>query len=342
MRWIRPAAGYVGAVVGAGFASGREVQHFFAAQGGWGLAGAALAGGLFALVGAIVLRAVARAGIRHHGALLRTLLGRVVGGAFDGVGTIVLAAGLVVVLAGGGALGGSVGHWPRLVGVMGLAGLLAATEILGSAVHATVNLAVVALIVVTAVLAMLAGAQPPPAASVSATLPWALAAVLYVAYNLVLGIAGLCVSADSGLTAGEAALGGLAGGAALGLLCAAIAWALRSGAGAEAELPLGAVLAPGYWRSYGYPATLLLALWTTGAATVRALGRRLAGGGWVGLLAIACAVPFAGLGLVRLVASVYPVLGFVGLPLVVAVAWVAARDVWSRARPLWPGGGPER
>ena len=333
-RWVGPAAGYVGAVVGAGFASGREIQHFFAAHGAQGLAGAMLAGALFAFVGATVLRRVARDGIRHYGELLRGLCGPALGTALDRLGTFAIAAGLVVVLAGGGALGTMMGGWPRMVGVVGLAVLLVATEAMGRRAHAAVNLAVVPLIAATCVFAAAHPVAPlGHLAPTSPRLPWGLASVLYVAYNLMLGVAGLCVAAEPGLTPREAALGGVAGGAVLGALCAAIAWVLLSGAGARAELPLGAVLGPGPWRSLGYPLTLLLALWTTGAATVRALTDRVATGRrWAGALAVLLALPFAGLGLVGLVAIVYPLLGFIGLPLLAAVAIAATAPVRSAPR----------
>lgn len=328
MRWIRPAASYVGAVVGAGFASGREVQHFFAAHGPRGLVGAAVAGALFALVGATVLRRVARDGTRHYGELLRGLCGPVLGTALDRLGTLALGVGLVVVLAGGGALGTMVAGWPRMAGVLVLALMLAATELVGKRVHVTVNLAVVPLIVATCAFAAIHRAQTPPALPLaSPQMPWGLAALLYVAYNLMLGVAGLCVAAEPGLPAGEAAVGGATGGAVLGLLCAAIAWVLLPGAGAHAELPLGSVLGKGQWRSVGYPLMLLLALWTTGLATVRALSDRVAPGRrWTGAVAVACSLPFASFGLVGLVATIYPLLGFIGIPLLLAVAFAAVSE----------------
>lgn len=335
LRWVQPAAGYVGAVVGAGFASGREVQHFFAAHGPAGLAGAAVAGALFALAGAVVLHRVSTGNLRHYGALLRNLCGPLLGGAMDRVGTVLLCAGLVVVLAGGGALGGLVFGWPRLAGVLFLGGLLLATEVLGRRAHAAVNLAVLPLLVVTCVVAALHPAQGAGsgAALLAPAMPWVLAAILYVAYNLVLGVAGLCVAADPRLSPGEAAFGGAVGGVALGLLCGGVVWVLLAGAGASAELPLAGALGPGLWRLVGYPLTVLLALWTTGAATVGALGARVAAGRrWAGPFAVACAMPFACFGLVGVVATLYPLLGYLGLPLLAVLCAHAARGLWVRAR----------
>lgn len=50
MRWktsFQVAATYVGAVMGAGFASGQEIQQFFARFGYWGLVGVVLSSFLF-------------------------------------------------------------------------------------------------------------------------------------------------------------------------------------------------------------------------------------------------------------------------------------------------------
>jgi uncharacterized membrane protein YkvI len=49
---------YIGAVIGAGFASGQEIMRFFTRFGCWGAVGALLAGGFLAFLGyAVITRA---------------------------------------------------------------------------------------------------------------------------------------------------------------------------------------------------------------------------------------------------------------------------------------------
>ena len=51
----RIALTYVGAIVGAGFASGQELTRFFVVFGGSGLLGIIIAGSIFAILGAVVI-----------------------------------------------------------------------------------------------------------------------------------------------------------------------------------------------------------------------------------------------------------------------------------------------
>lgn len=58
MNWkiaFQVAATYVGAVMGAGFASGQEIQQFFANFGYWGILGIVLSACLFAALGWIMI-----------------------------------------------------------------------------------------------------------------------------------------------------------------------------------------------------------------------------------------------------------------------------------------------
>ncbi len=54
-HWIKIASIYVGTVIGAGFASGREIIDFFGVYGIKGIWGIVIAGLLFSLVGSLLL-----------------------------------------------------------------------------------------------------------------------------------------------------------------------------------------------------------------------------------------------------------------------------------------------
>ena len=60
------ALSFVGLVVGAGFATGREVVQYFSSYGMWGLAGAAVAGIIMALAGTVFLQLGSYFHAREH------------------------------------------------------------------------------------------------------------------------------------------------------------------------------------------------------------------------------------------------------------------------------------
>lgn len=340
-RGLDLAAGYVGAVVGAGFASGREIAHFFARYGLPGLVGALLAGLLFGTAGAAVLRRVTTGGHAHYGSLLRDVCGPALGMALDRLGTLFLFIGLAAVAAGAGALGLLTLHWPAWCGLLVFTAALAATGAGGRSVHLLLSAALVPVLGVVCLAAGLhalprlhsASAMPAPGAP-----PWALAAVLYVAYNLLLGLAGLCAAADGRQTLAEAVWAGWLGGAVLGLLCLAVtAGLLAHPAASGLDLPLAAALPAGLLRRVGYPLSLLAALWTTGSASALALGQRLfpAAPARAAAVLAALAAPVAAVGLTPIVSVAYPLMGYAGVPLLLALVVPA----WPRSLPRWQRSG---
>lgn len=345
MRAIWPglAASYIGAVVGAGFASGREVFHFFARYGEPGLLGAVLAGVLFAVFGAVTLRRIAQRRHRHYGDLLRDVCGPWVGAALDRLGAPFLFVGLAAVLAGAGALGWLLFGLPRWVGCLLLALLLAGAALGGRSAYLRLNLIALPVLLAGCAVAGLHGLLAPPHAPVlpPTRVPWPVAAVLYVAYNLLLAVAGLCVAAGDTDRPRESAVGGAVGGVVLGFLCACVTLALLPTAGAlqTVELPLATALPQGAWRWMAYPLLFLAALWTTGTAAALSLGQRLrprAPAVPAAVLTLA-ALPVALVGLVPIVAAAYPAIGYTGLVLLLALVATPLRPLrpWQqRRRPI--------
>lgn len=338
--WGSVAASYVGAVVGAGFGSGREIVHFFAAHGATGLLGAGLSGVLFAWLGAAALRRGVAEGLPHYGALLRRLCGRALGAALDRLATVFLLLTVVVVLAGGGALGVALGG-RRWEGASGVAGLLLAGAWGGRRGHLALSGTLVAVLVALALWSLVRTLAAHPPALLLATPAWrprqpswALHAVLYVAFNLVLGLAGLCAGVPAGESPQRAARGAAVGGATLGLLCLAATAALLPlrPTALHAELPLRAALPARGAGAAAFPLSLLAALWTTGSAALAALAQRLpAVPPRLGTLClVALALPPSLLGLAWLVAVVYPLMGYAGLPLLACLAAEGVRGWWPR------------
>lgn len=327
-------AAYVGAVVGAGFGSGREILQFFAAYGPWGLAGAALAGAMFAWLGARVLSLCVRRGLCEHRALYDAVLGPRLARPLDLATILFLFLGQGVVLAGAGALVSELWGLPAAWGTVGLAGLTAAVLIAGRRGLLWGNAVLVPLLVAYCLgvfvreaaspgfVARVAAARPDPLLAVG---PWYVGAVLYVGYNLLIAAVTLCSAAPTLAGRRDAGRWGALGGACLGALTLATSAVLvgRYEQLAGVQLPLGALaLSYGPAWSVGYALTLAASLFTTALATAYALAARLAPARrqpWVAVLSLAAALPLADAGLATLVGTIYPAMGVAGSVLLVAL-----------------------
>lgn len=337
IHWTGVAAAYVAAVVGAGFATGQELAHFFARHGRWGLASAAIAGVLFALAGAAILRRSSLARHQHYGALLRDLCGPRLGRALDILSSCSLFIALATTLAAGGALAHVLLGGPRWFGACAMCAGLSAAARRGLKAHVVASAVTVPAIVLVCLRAAVTSPRTPPPfdphlMSILASLA---SAVLYVSYNLIMGMASLCATSGA-QPVRDATRAGWVGGSVLGLLCVAGCAALLSQAlPAGVDLPLRLALPAGTWRAGVYPVTLLVALWTTGSAAALALGQRLCptDAGRPAAVVVLLALPPALAGLAPLIAVAYPVVGYAGLPLLLAVGWAACRAPAPARRP---------
>lgn len=346
---LRPVAGtwrvtatYVGTVVGAGFASGQEILRFFGAYGLRGLWGILLAAGLLSWFGIGIMAMGREARARSHREVLVPTLGPLAGLA-DGILTALVLAGFGVMVAAGGAI--AAGHWhlPYGVGAGAMAGLTALTVLAGLEGVTAANGAVVPLLILAVAgvtgLTLLregfpsfpGGAPEAPAPGPAGAAPhWLLAALLYAGYNLLLA---LPVLAPLGAEAGDPqalVAGGLLGGAALGLLAAGLHLALAAAPAAA----LGEVPTLTLARTLPAPAPALytLVLWaevyTTAVAcafgAVRRLGQGRNRAGAI-LLAAALALLLSRAGFSRLVARLYPAIGYGGLVLLARIAYLRLR-----------------
>ncbi|MDD2421778.1 MAG: hypothetical protein PHU78_06530, partial [Heliobacteriaceae bacterium] len=292
MFWrLQVACVFIGAVIGAGFASGQEIWQFF---GRYGDTRAVIAAGvLFSLAGPAVLFVCCRRSLDHYQDLLTDLFGRWWGRLMDGVITLSLGAGLIVMLAGSGALVWQQWGWPVWSGVCLTGGLLLVALWQGFNGLVWVNTVLVpvkaltCLGVATAVLHL----GPVEVAGAGKAADWAtgsftllpasplLAAFLYVSFNLALALVVLValaakVKVKGGFTG--AAAGGLVLGAAIYLLCKAMA---RYAPGLIAYpvpmLHLAGILHPGIGQLYA--ALLWLAMFTTALGTAFGVAWRVSG-----------------------------------------------------------------
>ncbi|WP_294497542.1 hypothetical protein [uncultured Gemmiger sp.] len=336
------AGAIIACLIGAGFASGQEVLQFFTVYGPVrGALGGLLAAALLG-TGCELLLAAGRGGQRDAFACCGPLAGRLLAWAAPAL----LFGVYVVMLAGAGALVQTGLGLPPLAGraamlaatlVTALAGLGRMTRILGRAGP----------LIVAFVLAAGAGAliqapgerpwpalPPPPARS------WWMSALVYAGYNLYL-LAPFLAALGSRLSPGAgrpaAWLGcGVFGGA---LVLLHLAFCRVPGVLSDTAPAVALVRQLWPWAAALALPVLLAGVYTTAAPLLFSVCRGLPGGRW-GIAAVA-AVGFAcsGLPFGRLVAGLYPLIGWFGLTLAAGAALEWLRAVWggSPARLTNPG-----
>jgi uncharacterized membrane protein YkvI len=304
------ALAYVGAVVGAGFATGQEIYQFLSRHGTWGGVGLLVAGAAFWVLGARALE-LGRSGIADFGTLIATTYPPRGAAVLDRLAGLFLAAGLVVVTAAGGEALQALAGMPAPLGGLLTLILMVAVAARGSAGLLRANTLLVPILVAIAVLMAL---NAPGTFTGRGQSGWWVSAALYVSYNLFTGLLVL-LGLGRELRSSREAWGAAAVGAlvltALGLVLhrAILAGALPAVAGPP-SLPLLDVARRlgGLWPLL-YGLALYAALFTTGVAEAYALFQRYGARAWgtVGLWPLSL-VGFAGL-----VARLYPAMGVLAI-----------------------------
>jgi len=312
----RVAAAYVGAVVGAGFASGQETVTFFTVHGTHGIKGLVVAGLLFSLLGFLTVKAARASSCYSHQDLLRLMLGRPLGALASFLFSLFLMAGLSVMLAGSRTV---VQEYMAIPGWLGL-GLCLGTVFLALLRRnrglLDLNAFLVPVLLVATLLVCL-----PAAGSAAAPVPqagrgnWLLSSLLYFSYNAIIGMAVLAPLARE-----ASPVAGLLGGVALGAagLCMGLALT-RTPEALEVEVPmmhLAIAMHPLMGRLYGIG--LWAAMTTTAMAAAYATALRLSESTrmsfpWAATLVLLVALPLGTLRFSHLVATLYPLWGYLGL-----------------------------
>jgi uncharacterized membrane protein YkvI len=299
------ALAYVGAVVGAGFASGQEIYQFFSRHGTWGWAGLVLAGIGFFLLGWLGLEA-GRRGLRDFHTFLRhTYPGRVAA-PLESLATVFLASGLVVVTAAGGQTLHDLLGIPTLPA--GFVTLFVMVWVAGRGAAGLLGANAVLVPLMTGV-ALAVALMAPSRWSGPGAPHWWLSAGLYVSYNLFTGLMVLLGIGSRLRSAGETRAAAALGALVLTGLGMAMHRALLA-MPPTASLPLlstarhlGAV-----W-GWLFGAALYAALFTTGVAEAFALFARFGRRAWGALFLW----PASWVGFGLLVARLYPAMGMLAV-----------------------------
>lgn len=328
--WWAVGLTYVGAVVGAGFASGQEIYQFFTRFGWGGDIGIGLVGLLFAVFGFLALERGRRGHATRFGDLLAQTYPPWLVHLAEGMTTAFLFLGLGVVASGGGAATHAALGVPTIAGAA--ITILAIVLVVGLGTGWVVGANVVLVPYLMALVLGVCGWESFHHERLTTSVPslhgWVLSALLYVSYNIFTGIMVLpgigrsLPSMRASVWASVSGAGVLTGLAYLEHR--ALATMTRVGMLPLVELAhdlhglLGLLFAVSLW----------VALFTTGVAEAYALSNQYGRGI---LWAVLATVSVGLVGFDRLVQALYPLMGVLAV-----ILWLPL--VYQRANHTSSGG----
>lgn len=330
------AATFIGAVMGAGFASGQEMMQFFVVHGHAGLWGTMVAGVLMAAFGSIVLVTSCRWGVRGYQQLFDRLLGKVVGRIFDVLVTLFIFMCFCIMLSASAALFHEQLDSPAAVGVVLTATMVLLALLGGIGGVVWINSVLIPLkFVICFLVSGLAihyglnqGIHWNPLPHPEGSLGCGMSMVLYASYNLLLATVVLASLGEKVKEAGGVA-GGVAGGLLLGMFGFAISRAMVVFYPDILLYEVPMLFVAGNFSpflKYLYTLLLWFGILTTAVASAYGFSQRvadltkvpyrLAAAGTVVL-----ALPMARYSFSFLVATVYPIFGYIGLLFLAVLLW---------------------
>lgn len=328
---LKIAAVYLGAVLGAGFASGQELMLFFVRFSERGLPGCLLAGGLFALFGALILRRAYALPEKSLRCYLRSIFSEKTADVFQLALEFYLCISFCVMLSGSGAF------FKERFGLTPAFGILAA-DLLCLAVF-LYDLQGIAVINLLLTPIMLAGTAYVClyslfSGSVSAWLPQFgqngrpfFYALLYVGYNILTAAAVLVSAGSLAEDKRTAAQGGALGGFMLCAIAFLCCLALHFGEEVwVSSLPMLLLSERAGSLAYvSYSAVLFMAMLTTavssGFSLVKSLTNRGLSSKKAVLLVCTAALPLSFTEFSALIAGCYTFFGAIGIFLIAGILW---------------------
>lgn len=267
---------FAGTMIGAGFASGQELLYFFITYGSMGFSGIVIAGFAFAWFGWRTAALNRQFKEKTAADFLQKLCGKKTGKFFSRLLWLFLFTILVLMLAGAGTIAEKRLGLSFFTGTILFALLLYPASLKGfhtiTAVN-TLTAPLLSLIILGVCLHSLAYHAPSPdlfyTAACHANQPaphWLVACLLYVSYNITLGLSVLVPLSQRNTTTLASVLGYLGGGLLLALLAFSIALTVlvHSPAILETEIPmLDVSCSQSNLHAWLYTIVFYLAMYTT-------------------------------------------------------------------------------
>lgn len=329
MQWkttFQVAATYVGAVMGAGFASGQEIQQFFARFGYQGLIGVVLSSILFSLLGWGMLDLQNRWKITSYNDFFNRLLGEKLGRWADMLVSILLFVGMIAMISGSGALFHEYFGFTKWVGIF-LTGFIIVLALWyrGEGVL-WINSVLIPLKfifclgIATASIFFATSRDSGPVILITSPIVsnWVISAILYVSFNVTLAMV-VFASLGREVQKAGARLGAVLGGIALGVFAFSIGTSLLHFPDILGlEIPMVGIAGKlGDWPAFFYVVVLWLAMITAAVGNGFSLISRVVetervSYGKATIILLFMLMPIAGIKFSRIVQLIYPMFGYLG------------------------------
>ncbi|MDD3888715.1 MAG: hypothetical protein PHR65_02205 [Syntrophomonadaceae bacterium] len=335
--------GYLGAVIGAGFASGQEIVQFFVEYGSCGLRGTILATLLFATSGGMLLYIAHRKKASNYQDILTHILGTRAGKIVDLLLALFLFLGISTMLSASGAVFYEHLYLPKTLGIFLAYALVIILLVTGKkglivSFNLLVPIKLLLLLLITGYAALFIDgngiATYTTFLSPAETNYWFIASLLYVAYNFSLAMVVLAeyqtvTNAPNGIAG--AAWGGVILGGLLVLTYLALSKFLPIVTHYEVPmLYVAGMISP--QAKIIYTLVLWVGILTTAIANAYGFSQRFAS--FTGMSYSACllicmtlALPVAMQSFSVLVGTVYPLFGFLGIIILGALIYKATKDM---------------
>ena len=330
---------FVGLLVGAGFATGQEVVQYFTAFGSWGILGLIIAALIMTLAGTVFLQLGSYFHASEHNTVFRNVTHPIVSKLLDVAVIITLFAIGFVMLAGAGSNMEQQFGWKTWIGstlmlvlvlIVGMLDVDKVSKVIG-AVTPTIIIAVIGVAIYTGLnMPDDIGAAMDASSQIDTPIGnWLISALNYNGLALMLAVSMSLVIGGDNISPREAGWGGIVGGVIYSIMMGLAGFSLlmNSDQAQGSDIPmlslvdsvnptLGSVMA----------VIIYLMIFNTAIGMFYALGKRLTRNNpkrFYPVYAGACIIGFilSFVGFQALVSNVYPILGYLGLLMIVVMVF---------------------
>jgi uncharacterized membrane protein YkvI len=342
------ASAFVGTLIGAGFASGQEMLQFFAVFGPNGIIGTMIASLLFILLAFIVMILAKKKYTEYYDQLVVPSGNWILRTALNILMMLFLFGIITVMIAGSGALFEQRFGLSRLTGSIFLAVVCAITVIMGlQGLVKSFNIVVPFMVFIALIVGILSIINPPthiasPIRQTDNELlgNWFTSTLIYVSYNTLGAIAVLAPLGRWAKDSWNIILGATLGGVTLGILATISCHAIITHYidVIDAQMPLMTIASSlGSFWGILYAIVLLAGIYTTAVGCLFAITARLAGKikhTPLVIIIITLALLGSQFGFVKLIEIIYPISGYLGAIVCIAVLfngikWVVKKKKYT-------------
>ncbi len=313
---------YIGLVIGAGFASGREILEFFNLKNNHDITGIIVAGALFSFVAYVILLKAKKTGCNNFYDFTDNVSGRL-GYYIKAFMFLYMFAGFFVMLSAGGSLWSMEFGTDKSCGIILLTIVVFLVLVFGEKGIVWLNVVLVPLMIAGIILiclfSLLNSSVPTISVIKEVKNNFLLSALCYVSYNTI-NAGAVLVPLSKETTERQIKISAIVSGGLLGVLIFFV-WLtinLYFGKVLESEFPMYDIaIKLGYVSRYAYFSVLFMAICTTavssGFGVLSAFNtKKRSDRIWLAAVLCLLSAPFASLSFSSLVANVYSAFGFVG------------------------------